>query len=80
MYLFLLIHCEYGTNNYFYSVYSFCSAVSVLLSRVQLFETPWTVDSQAPLSMQVLKARILERVGMPSSKASSQPSGQTGVS
>ena len=31
-------------------------------SRVQLFVTPWTVACQAPLSMGILQARILEWV------------------
>ena len=31
-----------------------------LLSRVQLFVTLWTVARQAPLSMGILQARILE--------------------
>ena len=42
-------------------------------SRVQLFATPWTVACQAPLSMGILQARILEWVSMPSSRGSSQP-------
>ena len=42
--------------------------ISQLLSRVQLFETPWTVSRQAPLSMRILQARILEWVAMPSSR------------
>ena len=41
-----------------------CCAV---LSQVQLFVTPWTVAHQAPLSMGILQARILEWVAMPSS-------------
>ena len=36
-----------------------------LLSCVWLFETPRTVDSQAPLSMGILQARILEWVATP---------------
>ena len=40
-------------------------------SRVQLFVTPWTVTHQAPLTMGILQARILEWVAMPSSRASS---------
>ena len=36
-----------------------------VLSRVQLFETPWTVTHQASLSMGILQARILEWVAMP---------------
>ena len=34
------------------------------LSRVQLFVTQWTVARQAPLSMGILQARILEWVAM----------------
>ena len=58
--------------------YSFCYAV--LLSHVWLFETPWTVARQAPLSIGILQARILEWVAMPSSRRSSQPRDQTQVS
>ena len=42
------------------------------LSPVQLFATPWTIALQAPLSMGILQARILELVAMPSSRESSQ--------
>ena len=41
---------------------------------------PWTVGQQAPLSMGILQARILERVAMPSSRGSSQPRDQTQIS
>ena len=51
-----------------------------LLSRVRLFETPWTVACQAPLSMKILQARILHRVAMLSSRGSSQSRDQTKVS
>ena len=44
-----------------------------LLSRVQLFASPWTVARQAPLSMGILQARILDWVAMPSSRGSFQP-------
>ena len=50
------------------------------LSHVQLFATLWTVPRQAPLSMGILQARILEWVAMPSSSRSSQPRDQTQVS
>ena len=33
---------------------------------------PWTVARQAPLSMEILQARILEWVAMPYSRGSSQ--------
>ena len=43
------------------------------LSYVQLFETPWTVTHQAPLSMEICQVRILEWVVISSSRGSSQP-------
>ena len=45
----------------------------VVLSHVRFFAAPWTVAPQAPLSMEILQVRILERVAMPSSGGSSQP-------
>jgi len=39
----------------------------------------WTVAHQAPLSMEILQARILEWVAMPSSGGSSQPRDWTQV-
>ena len=55
-----------------------CCAYS--LSCVLLFVTSWTVACQAPLSMGILQARILEWVAMSSSGESSQPRGWTQVS
>ena len=55
-------------------------AVLFLVSRVQLFVTPWTVACQAPLSEVILQARILEWVAMPFSRESSQPRDRTQVS
>ena len=49
-------------------------------SFVQVSATLWTVACLAPLSMGILKARILEWVTMPSSRRSSQPRDQTCVS
>ena len=49
------------------------SGAAYLLSHVQLFATPQTVACQAPLSMRILQARILEWVAMPSFRGSSQP-------
>ena len=51
-----------------------------VLSRVRLFATPWTVVRQAPLSVGILQARLLERVAMPSSRGSSQPKDRTQAS
>ena len=41
-----------------------CLTCAQLLSRVQLFVTPWTVARLAPLSMGILQARILEWVAI----------------
>ena len=54
-----------------------CCAV---LSYVQLFGTPQTVAHQAPLSMGILQARILEWVAISFSRGSSQPRDQSQVS
>ena len=50
------------------------------LSHVQLFETPWTIVCQAPLSLGILQARILEWVVVPFYRVSSQPRDRTQVS
>ena len=50
------------------------------LTHVQLFVTPWTAACQAPLSMEILQARIPEWVAMPSSRGSSQLRDRTQVS
>ena len=51
-----------------------------LLSRVWLFAAPWTVAGQAPLSMGILQARILEWLAMLFSRGSSQPRDRTQIS
>ena len=53
---------------------------AALCCRVQLFATLWTVASQAPLSMGILQARILESVAMPSYRGSSQPRDRSHIS
>ena len=58
------------------SVIHMCCA----LSHVRLSGTPWTVAHQAPLSMGILQARILEWLAIPSSRGSSQPRDQAQVS
>ena len=50
------------------------------LNSVWPFATPWTVARQAPLSMGVFQARILEQVAISSSRGSSQPKDWTHVS
>ena len=59
----VLLECHLNANR-------LCSQ---FLSRVHLFETPWTGAHQAPLSMGILQARIMEWVAMPSSGGSSNP-------
>ena len=51
-----------------------------LLTHVHLFLTLCTVAHQAPLSMGILQAKILEWVATLSSRGSSQPRNQTRVS
>ena len=45
-----------------------------------LFATSWSVAHQAPLSMRILQARILEWVAIPSSRGSSLPRDWTRIS
>ena len=51
-----------------------------VLSRVPLFATPWAVAHQAPLSVGILQARILDWVVILPSWISSQLRDQTQVS
>ena len=54
-------------------IYIYIHAVLCLVAQSCLFVTLWTVARQAPLSMGILQARILEWVAMLSSRGSSQP-------
>ena len=64
----------------FFIINIFLHIVVWSLSRVPVFVTPWTVARQAPRSVGILQARILEWVAMPSSRGSSQPRDWTQVS
>ena len=55
-------------------------ASTCVLSRVQLFATPWTAACRAPLSMKIARQRILEQVAISFSRASSWPRDRTCVS
>ena len=46
-------------------------------SHIGLFATLWTLGLEAPLSMGILQARILEWVALPFSRGFSQPRDQT---
>ena len=48
-------------------------AVCQSLGRVRLLSTPQTVAYQAPLSMGILQARLLEWIAISFSRGSSQP-------
>ena len=48
------------------------------VSHVWLFTTPWTVARQAPLSMGILQARILEWIAISFSRGSSDPGVEPG--
>ena len=50
------------------------------LSRFRLSATPWTAALQAPMSMGILQAKILEWLAISFSRASSQAKDQTQVS
>ena len=54
-------------------------AVCSVLSHIQLFVTPWSVAHQAPLSMGIFQARILEWVAISFSRGAFQPRDGTRV-
>ena len=58
---------------------SHCGSICAVLSCSVLSDsvTPWTAAYQAPLSLGILQARIVEWVAMPSSWGSSQNRDQT---
>ena len=61
--------------------HSFYGWVMYLVAHyVWLFATPWTIVHQAPLSMGILQATILEWIAMPYSSGSSKPRDKTQVS
>ena len=62
------------------SLRAVCCAVLSCFSHVWPFDTLWTVACQAPPSMEIFQARILERVTLPSSRGSSWPRDRTWVS
>ena len=57
-----------------------CACVLSHFSSVWFFVILWTVALQAPLSMKILQARVLEWVAVPSSSGSSPPRDQIHVS
>ena len=58
-----------------------CSCLLCLGAQLcLLFANTWTVTRQAPLSMRILQARVLERAASPFSTGSSRPRDPTQVS
>ena len=54
--------------------------VCLVTQSFRLFETPWIVALQSPLSMKIPQARILEWVAISFSRGSSQFRDQTCIS
>ena len=78
-------HLPWGKEWIFYSKWqNHLSAIhGCMLSpfnHLHLFMTPWTVAHQAPLSMRILQARILEWAAMPSIRGAFQSKDRTQVS
>ena len=78
-------HLPWGKGWIFYSArQNYLSAIRGCMldpfSHVHLFLTPWTVAHQAPPSMKVFQARILEWAALPSFRRSFQPRDRTQVS
>jgi len=63
-------HAQRSLAGYSLSIHAW---VLSSFSHFQLFETPWTVALQAPLSTGILQARILGWIAILSSRGSSQP-------
>ena len=61
-------------------LWCFCTCMLSHFSDAWLFVTPWTVAHQTTVSMEILQARILEWVAMPSPKGSSQSRDWTCIS
>ena len=59
-------------------MFSLCACL--VIQCVWLFATPWTMAHQAPLSLGILQARILEWVAISFSRGSFQPRDWTWVS
>ena len=78
---FLLI-LSYNNSHDIFSQWlcSLCAVLSRSVMSDPLQPTPCTAVCQAPLSMGILQARILEWVAMPSSRGSSQPKNWTQIS
>ena len=62
------------------ALYSFVLVLCLVAQWCPTLCNKLTVVHQVPLSMQILQARILEWVAMPSSRGSSQPRGRTQIS
>ena len=71
------IAIDSGNSIFNKSLKWFLACMLSLFGHVKLFVTLWTVACQAPLSMGILQARILEWVAMPFSRGSSWPRDKT---
>ena len=78
--VFLALGIEVNSGRCTFGIMRSCACVCYHFSHIWLFATPWTVAYQAPLSMVILQARVLEWVAMSSSRGSSWPRDWTWVS
>ena len=63
-----------------YYIYNYCAVLCLVAQSCLSLCNPMDLALQAPLSMGILQARILEWVAVPSSRGSSQPKNLTQVS
>ena len=73
-------HATWEAHIYLYNIYIYNVCTLNHVSIVCLFATLCTVAHQAPLSMGIFQARILEWVAISFSRVSSRPRDQTWVS
>ena len=71
---------KFSPAAWFNYLFLFLILLAVVVQSWPTLCDPVGCSHQAPLSMEILQARILEWVAMPSSRGSSQPRNQTQVS
>ena len=63
-----------------YYIYNYCAVLCLVAQSCLSLCNPMDLALQAPLSLGILQARILEWVAVPSSRGSSQPKKRAGTS
>ena len=75
-----VLHCWWECKLVYPLQKAVCAVLCLVIQSCLTLWNPWTAACQAPLSMGILQARILEQVPMPSSRESSQPRDWTQIS